>query len=86
MTAKNNPFNVQLRDVAIRKFNGTDYMSIMPQVAEFTLYQSVFENTIKADLVINDFIGLMENYPLSAEEVVEVTVSQELADQGDATK
>ena len=78
MTINKNPFNVQLRDVTIRKFNGTDYMSIMPQVAEFTLYQSVFENTIKADLVIMDTVGLMENYPLSAEEIVEIEVSQEL--------
>lgn len=76
MSVISNPFNVQLRDVTIRKFNGTDYMSIMPQVVEFTLYQSVFENTIKADLVINDTIGLMENYPLSAEEIVEVQVTQ----------
>ena len=86
MTVNTNPFNVQLRDVTIRKFNNTDPMSIMPQVVEFTLYQSVFENTIKADLVVNDLIGLMENYPLSAEELVQVEISQQIDDTVDARK
>lgn len=86
MTVNTNPFNVQLRDVTIRKFNNSDPMSIMAQVAEFTLYQSVFDNTIKADLVINDLIGLMENYPLSAEELVQVEVSQQIDDVFDARK
>lgn len=79
-----NPFNVKLENVTISKFNGADAMSIMPQVIEFTLYQSVFQPIIKADLVMSDFIGLMNNYPLSAEEIITVTMVQDTP-TGDTT-
>ena len=61
MNNSNNPFNVKLEDVIITKFNGSDRMSIMPQVIEFVLYQSIFSPIIKADIVFADAIGLMNN-------------------------
>jgi hypothetical protein len=76
MNSSSNPFNVTLQDVIIRKFIGTDKMSVMPQVAEFVLYQSIFSSMLKADIVFNDTIGLMNNYPLSGEETIEVTIKQ----------
>lgn len=78
MNQSRNPFNVKLVDVIISKFNGTDRMSILPQVGEFTFYQSIFSSLLKADLVVSDLIGLMNNYPLSGEEAVEVVMSQDI--------
>jgi len=77
MNNSNNPFNAKLEQVAITKFNGTDKMSIMPQVAEFTLHQSIFSPIMKADMAIIDGIGLMDNYPWSGEEIVEVELVQD---------
>ena len=82
MNNSNNPFNVKLEDVIITKFNGSDRMSIMPQVIEFVLYQSIFSPIIKADIVFADAIGLMNNYPLSGEEKIEVVIVQEGEDAG----
>jgi len=77
MNNSSNPFNAKLEQVAITKFNGTDKMSIMPQVAEFTLHQSIFSPIMKADMAIIDGIGLMDNYPWSGEEIVEVELVQD---------
>ena len=81
MNSSNNPFNAKLEEVAITKFNGTDKISIMPQVAEFTLHQSIFSPIMKADMVIVDGIGLMDNYPWSGEEKVEVELIQDGEEQ-----
>lgn len=72
----NNPFNVKLIDVVITKFNNTDRMSIMPQVVEFVLFQSIFSPVLKAQLAILDGINLLNNYPLTGEEKVEITFEQ----------
>lgn len=82
MNLNTNPFNVRLVDVVITKFNGTERLSIVPQVVEFVVYQSVFSPVMKASLVVNDYINLLNNYPLVGEETVEVTVTQ-LSDQGE---
>ena len=81
MNSSDNPFNVTLQDIIITKFNGTDRMSVMPQVVEFVLYQSIFSAMLKADIVFSDTIGLMNNYPLSGEETIEVTMKQDGEEQ-----
>jgi hypothetical protein len=76
MNSSSNPFNAKLENVVITKFDGSDKMSLMPQVAEFTLYQSIFSPLLTADIVFVDGIGLMNNYPLSGEEKIEVEIIQ----------
>lgn len=76
MRENRNPFNVRVSSIVMTKFNGTDKIDITPQMAEFTIYQSVFSTILKADMVMNDAIGLMNNYPLTGEEVIEVTIEQ----------
>jgi hypothetical protein len=71
-----NPYVVKLEEVFITKFNGTDRLNIMPQVVEFVLHQSIFSSVLKATLVLSDSIGLMNNYPLTGEETIEVDVTQ----------
>ena len=75
MNNNTNPFNVKFEQVLMTKFNGQDKMNITPQVMEFTLYQTIFDSLIKADMVIGDGIGLMNNYPLTGEETIDVAVS-----------
>lgn len=85
MTINTNPFNLKYEEVVISKFNGSDRMNVTPQVLEVVLYQSIFQSLIKADIVFNDYIGLMNNYPLSGEENVEINIEYE-DDGGKKTK
>lgn len=68
-----NPLNIEIVDLTIEKFNNTDKMSIMPQFVELTIYQSMFEPLISAEVLINDQVGLFVNYPLTGEELVTIT-------------
>lgn len=72
-----NPFGVILKDVILRKFDDKEPMSILPQVAEFSLYQSIFSPILKAQLVIYDAVNLLNNYPLIGEETIEVLIDQQ---------
>ena len=74
--ADKNPLETAISDVSIMKFDGSDKMSIMPQFTELTLYQSIFEPVMKAEMLINDSIGLFVNYPFTGEEIVTVTWRQ----------
>jgi len=68
-----NPLEIQIEEVTITKFNGNEKMSILPQFVEITIFQSIFEPTIKAEVLINDQIGLFSNFPLTGEELVTFT-------------
>ena len=72
-----NPNIVRLDQAFLTKYNGTDRQNIMPQIVEFVLYQSIFQTLLRADIVISDFVGLMNNYPLTGEEIVEVVLTQQ---------
>lgn len=71
-----NPLEVVIGDVTIIKFDGKDQLSILPQFLELTLYQSIFEPVMKAEMLINDNIGLFVNYPFTGEEIITVTYNQ----------
>lgn len=73
MASNSNPLQIQIIDVKLQKFNKTDLMSIFPQFVELNLFQSVFEPVMKAEMLINDRVGLFTNYPLTGEELVQVT-------------
>jgi hypothetical protein len=71
-----NPLEVVITDVFIVKFDGKEKLHIMPQFLELVLYQSIFEPVIKAEMLINDNIGLFVNYPFTGEEIVNVKYQQ----------
>ena len=71
-----NPLRITVSDIEIEKFNKRDKMSLLPQFMELTIYQSMFEPTIKAEMLINDPIGLFVNYPFTGEELIIVTYDQ----------
>jgi len=77
MTDSANPFTARVVDIQMTKFNGGDPMGIMPQVMELNIYQSVFSPIIKAELVINDLINILGNYPISNEEYITITLDQD---------
>jgi len=71
-----NPLKLTINDITIEKFNGQDKMSIMAQFVEISVYQSIFESSVKAEMLINDQIGLFVNYPFTGEELVTVYYQQ----------
>jgi hypothetical protein len=46
----------------------------MPQTIEANLFQSIYEPVMRAELVINDPIGLFVNFPLTGEEIVRIVM------------
>jgi hypothetical protein len=71
-----NPLHVEIVDITIEKFNKTDRMSIKPQFVEVNIFQSIFEPFIKAEILINDQIGMFVNYPFTGEELITISYNQ----------
>ena len=67
-----NPLELKIIDVKIEKFNNQDRMSIFPQFIELSIFQSLFEPVIKAEMILNDNIGLFVNYPFTGEELITI--------------
>jgi hypothetical protein len=68
-----NPLDIKIVAITIEKFNKTDKMSLLPQFVEVSVYQSIFESSIKAEMLINDQIGLFVNYPFTGEELITIS-------------
>jgi len=77
-------FSINIESINVYKFKGLqsgkpivadkqNSLNIMPQVVEVSLYESIFRPLMKCELVVNDFIGLFVNFPLTGEEIVEIT-------------
>lgn len=71
-----NPLEIKVTSVWIEKFNFTDKQNLLPQFVELSIYQSIFEPTIKAEMLINDNIGLFANYPFTGEEIITIEYQQ----------
>ena len=71
-----NPYLVGVDEISMVKFDGTDQMSIKPQVVEVVVYQSIFSPTLKVTLLLNDYVNLLNNYPMVGEETITLTLKQ----------
>jgi len=71
-----NPFFAGFYDITIKKFDGSDAMSIKPQVLEVNIYQSVFSPVLKGAITLNDPVDLLTNYPITGEETITVYLRQ----------
>lgn len=75
-TTLNNPFNIKIQDIVITKFDGTNPLNLMSQFVEISIYQSLYKPLIKAEMLVNDAIGLFTNYPLTGEEIITINYEQ----------
>lgn len=71
-----NPYLVGVDEISMTKFDGRDQMSIKPQVVEVVLYQSTMSPTLKVTLLFNDYVNLLNNYPMVGEETITLTLKQ----------
>ena len=78
-----NPLDIRINDISIEKFNKKDKISLLPQVIETTIYQSIWEPVVKAEMLINDPIGLLSNYPLTGEELITIRYEQIVGSRDD---
>jgi hypothetical protein len=76
-----NPLEIRLSKITITKFDGSDKLDLIPQFVELSVYQSIFEPVMRAELLLNDNIGLFVNYPFTGEEVLDIEY-QQLTDIG----
>jgi len=72
--ATTGPLEFELVNIELLKFNQQEdqTISIIPQMIELNIYQSLYNPCIKAELTLWDPIGLPVNYPLLGEEMVVV--------------
>lgn len=71
-------------DIKMSKFGGNDTISLMPQLMEISWYFSLFRPSMTAELVLNDTVSLVTNYPMIGEEVIEITYTPTENDVNDA--
>lgn len=67
------PFVAKIESIRLINFQADAVIDLMPQMREFTIYESVFSPLLKAELVINDEIGLFVNFPLTGEEFISIS-------------
>ena len=77
------PVDFKLKDISLIKYDNSARISILPQLVELDIYQSLFSPLMKATLFLADFIGLYNNFPLVGEEIVEITWTPTLASSTD---
>lgn len=67
------PYSAEIKSIMLMSFDGSHHLDIFPQMLELTIYESIFSPLIKAELTLNDEIGLFVNFPLTGEEFVRVS-------------
>ena len=75
-----NPYLVGVDEITMTKFDGSDQMSIKPQVVEVVVYQSIFSPLLKVTLLLNDYVNLLNNYPMVGEETITLSLKQKELD------
>jgi len=66
-----NPLDINILDIRLLKYDGSEYISLLSQFVEISIYQSIFSPLMKATITIADFIGLYSFFPLIGEEIIE---------------
>lgn len=64
------PLSIDIVNIEIDKYVSGQRVSLMAQFVELNIYTSIFSPSMSADLVINDTVGFIHNYPIVGEETV----------------
>ena len=75
ITERINPYGGNLSHTIIFFDSDGGFLDITRQVVEFNIYESIFNNTLSADLVIRDAIGIIDagQSPMTGQEYIEIT-------------
>lgn len=60
--------------VNLINYNDSQTVNITKLIAELNIYQCVFSNTIKIDILISDAVGLAERFPIVGDEKIVVRI------------
>lgn len=77
-------FTIEIQSINVYKFgslkmgapvvaDGVNSLNLLPQVHEVTVYESIFEQLLRAELAVYDYVGLFTNFPLTGEEIIIVS-------------
>ena len=73
LTDKDNPYGGNLsHTISFVVSSGTDFIDITRLVLEFNIYESIFNQTLSADFVIRDSLGLID-LPMTGQEFIVIT-------------
>lgn len=64
----------QISDVIMRKHDDSNPISLMAQLVEINIYQSLVDPVMRYEIVLNDPIGLHVNYPMVGEETIQISI------------
>jgi hypothetical protein len=73
----------QIEEVVLYKFGynpislTNDFINIAPQTLEVNIFDSIFSPVVRAEIVVNDAIGLFTNFPLTGEEIVKISIKND---------
>lgn len=68
-----NPLTLKIVSCDLYKYDRSDKINLMPQMAEIVIFESIFDPILKVELTVYDPIGLFYNYPLIGEESIEIS-------------
>lgn len=67
-------YRLDIHSIIFRKVNG-ESIDVMNMLAGFSVYQSIFQPFMKANLMLYDAVSLHTNFPLVGEETIEISWS-----------
>lgn len=74
-------FTIEIQSINMYKFGSlmtgapvnadlTNSINLLSQVHEVTIYESIFESLMRAEIAVYDYIGLFTNFPMTGEEII----------------
>jgi hypothetical protein len=69
-----NPAGCDITQAIIRSHNGSKELDISPSIVEFEIVQSMDNVSYNGTITVLDTIGLLEGFPLRAEETMQLTI------------
>lgn len=66
------PGDIEIASITIQNYDNSANLDITYLVREFNIYESIFSNTIRADVVIHDAVALTTRLPIVGEETINI--------------
>lgn len=79
------PGDYNIQKLLLTDYSQSNQIAIGDLVKQIDLYESIFDNTLKAELTIVDGIGLIETVPIVGEETVEIKIATPGSPEGSTT-
>lgn len=69
--------NIKILNMQLSSIDGSRIVDITGLVLSFNVYEDILYPAIRADFLIDDFVGLLTSFPLIGEEIIDLEFGQE---------